>query len=385
MKILITVEFYYPSVGGSQEVVKQIAEGLVKKGHEVTVATSKMKSRQATKINGVEIEEFSIVGNAVRGMKGEIQRYQEYLLDSSFDLVFNYAAQQWTTDIVLPVLEKIKSKKVLAPCGFSGLYKPAFEVYYSSLPEYLNKYNLLIFHSNEYRDVQYARRHSLDRYVIIPNGASWDEFSKPSLDFRKKYNIEENVPLFLTVGSHTGMKGHVFVIHVIQKLNMENVTLTVIGNPVKSVGCYPKCILSAYYTRMASQFRKRVLVINPPRDDVIGAYHAADVFLFASKIECSPLVLFEALASRTPFISLSCGNAQEIVNWSKGGLIAPTYQDKMGYVYGDLPSFKRMTEDLWNDYEQRKQMAEQGYLAWRDQFTWEKICDQYENVFNSLL
>ncbi|MFH1005826.1 MAG: hypothetical protein V1781_10125 [Bacteroidota bacterium] len=39
MKILHTVESYYPSVGGMQEVVKQISEQLVKMGHSVTVAT----------------------------------------------------------------------------------------------------------------------------------------------------------------------------------------------------------------------------------------------------------------------------------------------------------------------------------------------------------
>jgi glycogen synthase len=37
MKILHTVEFYSPSTGGAQEVVKQLSERMAEKGHVVTV------------------------------------------------------------------------------------------------------------------------------------------------------------------------------------------------------------------------------------------------------------------------------------------------------------------------------------------------------------
>lgn len=43
MKILHTVEFYEPSVGGAQEVIKQISLQLVKRGHEVTSILSGKK------------------------------------------------------------------------------------------------------------------------------------------------------------------------------------------------------------------------------------------------------------------------------------------------------------------------------------------------------
>ena len=54
LKILHTVELYSPSVGGMQEVVKQISERLVKKGHDVTVATTKLSNRKSKIINGVK-------------------------------------------------------------------------------------------------------------------------------------------------------------------------------------------------------------------------------------------------------------------------------------------------------------------------------------------
>ena len=65
MKILHTVEYYQPSVGGAQEVVRQISERLVQRGHEVKVATTVHPGRSAKIINGVRIAEFDIKGNSV--------------------------------------------------------------------------------------------------------------------------------------------------------------------------------------------------------------------------------------------------------------------------------------------------------------------------------
>src|SRR6266852_226466 len=107
MKILHTVEFYAPSKGGAQEVVRQISEELVKRGHEVTVATKKLAARENVSLNGVRIKEFAISGNSVRGCTGEIGRYQEFLRAGDFDVMMNYAAQQWATDLVYPMLDQL--------------------------------------------------------------------------------------------------------------------------------------------------------------------------------------------------------------------------------------------------------------------------------------
>ena len=51
LKILHCVEFYNPSVGGAQEVVKQLSEQMVAMGHQVSVATTKMSQRKNRTIN----------------------------------------------------------------------------------------------------------------------------------------------------------------------------------------------------------------------------------------------------------------------------------------------------------------------------------------------
>ncbi len=37
-----------------------------------------------------------------RGFSGEVERYKKFLLESDFDIIMNYTAQQWTTDLTFP-------------------------------------------------------------------------------------------------------------------------------------------------------------------------------------------------------------------------------------------------------------------------------------------
>ena len=62
----------------------------------------------------------------------------------------------------------------------------------------------------------------------------------------------------------------------------------------------------------------RILILNIDREETVAFYQTADLFLFPSNIECSPIVLFEAMASKTPFLVTDVGNSKEIISWSEG-------------------------------------------------------------------
>ena len=209
MKILFCCEFYAPSVGGVQEVMRQLAERLVVRGHSVTVATTAIPSRGFKDLNGVQIQEFSISGNLASGMKGELERYRQFVTASTFDVVMIKAAQQWTFDALWPVLSKIPGGKVFIPCGYSCLYEPDYATYFRELPAILRQFDHLIFYASEYRDIHFARQHGLTNFSIIPNGASEVEFGvTPDPSFRHRYGLCDQDFLFLTVGSPARMKGH---------------------------------------------------------------------------------------------------------------------------------------------------------------------------------
>jgi L-malate glycosyltransferase len=392
MRILHTVELYDPSVGGAQEVVRQISTRLAERGHEVTVATTRLAQRSSDRIDGVSVREFAISGNAARGMSGELDTYREFVIKGEFDVMMSYAAQQWTVDALWDELDRIPQPHAIAPCGFSGLQDPAYECYFRELPSRLRNCQALIFHSDCYQDIELARRRGLQRLTVIPNGADEREFTDlDALDasaraLRSRYGIAADTPLLLTVGGHTGEKGHGLAIEALRRLKVPRAVLIVAGNNPLGIGCRYSCSARAARANVLSHGRKRVLLLKLPREEVVVAYRAADLFLLGSAIECSPLVLFEAMAAGTPFLTLDVGNAAEIVRWSGGaGRVLPTERRARGRVGGRPADMAAVIEELLADEPERRRMGEAGRQAWEQRFTWSKIADHYEQLYAQLV
>ncbi len=414
MRILHTVESYLPLRHGMQEVVSRISEWLVKRGHEVTVATSSHPDRKEKLINGVRIEEFSLGGNMVEGYRGDAQeqvRYQRFLREGGFDVITNFAAQQWATDLALPILEKIPAKKVFVPTGFSALFLKRYQRYFSEMSDWMRRYDMNVFLSNTYRDARFADAHHIENRVLLPNGASEEEFLKPCrFSMRDRLGIPSDAFLILLVGSHSGMKGHREAVEIFDAAALDNAVLLIVANEVRlpSQEQGPDAFLKKM-RRFLHRFRnecpqfcataeekfntkrswrersKRMLIRDLSREETVCAYHEAELFLFPSRIECYPIVLFEAAASRTPFLATDVGNAAEIAEWTGGGLILSTGHDENGYAHADIAGSAQVLENLWRDRERRSAMTEQGYAAWRERFTWEKVAERYEQLYNSLL
>ncbi len=365
LSILHTVEFYFPHIGGAEIVVQQISERLVRRGHRVTVATGKLEDRNFTELNGVEIREFSVDGSSGNGIKGmDIHNYQEFILDYPADIMMNYAAQQWATDIAFNVLPMIKDKRVniIAPCGYSALLDshtirwPQFTDYFTNvIPKILPLYDAAIYHSSTYKDYEYAKNYGFKNGVIIPNGIDEDEFTvKPSVDFREKYNIKTKY-LGLCVANFYEGKGQDRVIECVKKMKRKDFTMVFIG---KEGDLLDK--LKALTSGL-----KVLFLVNIPREDTVAAYHSADIFIFGSHIEASPLVIIEAKASKTPFVSTDCGNVRE---W-KGGIVC------------NADDMSANVNKILNDKSLRKGLEEEGYKEWKEYLTWDIVVDKYEELY----
>src|SRR5262245_51620052 len=110
MRILFCCQFYAPSIGGVQEVMRQLAERLAARGHDLTVATTKLVNRNFQELNGVKVREFEVSGNQLTGLRGSVVEYARFVTSGSWDVVMINAAQQWTFDALWPVLDKIEAR-----------------------------------------------------------------------------------------------------------------------------------------------------------------------------------------------------------------------------------------------------------------------------------
>jgi glycosyltransferase involved in cell wall biosynthesis len=424
MKILFFVEFYFPSIGGAQEVVRQIAERMAAKGHEVTVATTKISTRSSLQYQGVNIIEFEVSGNLVRGMRGDLDGYQSFLLQQEFDLVFFYAAQQWTFDASWKVLDRISGKKVLVPCGYSGLHDPAYKEYFSEIGGILAKMDAVVYHARDYRDYKFADSLGLTNGTLIPNGADLEEFEKTKdSDFRLRHGAKDSTFVIITVGTMTGMKGHLELAQAYAAANFgDRDTLLILNGNHPNAGGERPSVLSQftalvrgygmfYATRHAVKmglialgFRigksntiervvadisrqkgKKVILADLPRPDLVQAYLQADLFVFASNIEYSPLVLFESAAAGLPFLTVPVGNAREIIEWTGGGEVCAAPIDAHGYTRVNPKELASHIESLAMDEAARKEMGERGKEAVRNRFNWAHLANEYELLFVRLV
>ena len=400
-RYLLCCEQYTPSVGGVQEVMRQVAERLVGRGHSVTVATRAHPQRAAEAwINGVRIVSFQVDGNAVRGLRGEVAAYRSFLSEESADAILIKAAQQWTFDAAVEVLPTMLCRKIFIPCGFSGLHNPIYADYFREMPRWLALFDALIVYSLTYQDAEFARRCGMAHALhLIANGADEREFADSEAgDIRQRLGIEPGDDLLLSVGSLIAAKGHWEVLEAYDAANLPRpATLVVNGNVP---GGHPFAGLKRMLKHLASgrlplnwearllnrrhrgaETRRRVVLVDLPRPDLVALYKAADLFVFASHVEYSPLVLFEAAASATPFISSDVGNAREIAKWTGAGVVVSGHP-----VFSRTELVESLTDTLASILRNKLTLDQLRASARRNiferGFTWNRIVKQYETLLN---
>jgi glycosyltransferase involved in cell wall biosynthesis len=286
------------------------------------------------------------------------------------------------------------------------------------MPEILRQFDHLIFYASDYRDTNFARQHNINNFSIISNGASEIEFSvQRESNFRERLNIEDNSFVILTVGTFTGGKGHYELAQAFHLANFNQpATLILNGNQSAIFLKLKTAVLIKHYLKMgprsmlkriyrdfllaigiikkpkihdwtdiaravnSEKSNKQIIITNLEREDVIQAFLNSDLFVFASNIEYSPLVLFESAAAGLPFLTVPVGNSKEIIEWTKGGVLCPAIVDKTGRTNVDSQLLAEEIMKLANNPEKREQLGESGKKNWLNNLTWGKIAIEYEKV-----
>ncbi|MBL7982741.1 MAG: glycosyltransferase family 4 protein [Flavobacteriales bacterium] len=387
LNIVHCVESYAPALGGMPEVVKQLSERMVRMGHHVTVFTKAHPDRKSDRLNGVDIRGFQLSGNHVDGIVGDTVPYLQALRESKADIITFFAAQQWASDIALPHLGSLPGKKVFVPTGFSALHDPRWAGYYGQMPRWLGDMDLNLFLSHHYQDIEFAKAHAITNHTVIPNGAAEEEFDRtPEFDLRSSLGIEPAQPLVMHLGSYTGIKGHREAIQLFVKARTGRSVLALIGNGNVALERIYQRHFSYFLLRLSALLkRKRIVFLELDRARTVDALKQADLFLFPSNVECSPIVLFEAMAAGVPFLSSRAGNAAEIVAWSNGGWTMPGHRDAQQRERPDIAAGARMLEEILHDPAKRKEAAQAGHQAWRERFTWRHIAGQYISAYKHLV
>jgi len=361
MKILLCSEYFYPKIGGVEKHTQIIADYFINKNHHVEIATSSLiklnKNRVSTK--HYIINYFNISGNFVKGYNGETHKYQYFLLKNKFDIIFFNAAQQWSFDLALPIISSINSKKILFPCGFSRINNILYYPYFLLLKKKINYFDKIICVNKNLKDYKFIKKHYKKKIFLLNNGASKISKFTNLENFKKKYKISKNEKIITNISNFKFYKGQDRAISIFRKLKNKDLVLVLIGNNHNSIFLLyiilMKFFLKYFYNK------KVIIILNKKYSLSQEILNISDIFLFTSRLEYDPLVIYEAIIAKKKIISYNVGNIKNILKYNKNSFIT----NDMELI------IKNFNKILFMKY----------YYFNSSKFLWNNILKKYHNIF----
>jgi glycosyltransferase involved in cell wall biosynthesis len=206
-----------------------------------------------------------------------------------------------------------------------------------------------------------------ERIVTIPNGINLSRFSPENARsrdaVRRSFGVPEDIPLLLFVGSQYRLKGLEFAIRALAEMETKAVLLVVGADA------------AAPFKRLAEQLgvSDRVIFAGA-RSDLPTIYPAADAFVFPTLYETFALVCLEAMASGLPVLASPVGGIEDYLRDGENGL----------HIQRDATEIAAKLDRLLNDRELHAGLRKAGIATAQD-YAWEKIAQQYLNLFDELI
>jgi glycosyltransferase involved in cell wall biosynthesis len=182
--------------------------------------------------------------------------------------------------------------------------------------------------------------------------------------------VNQNISLFINTDFQNNItyKFFMFIKNLLKIILGKGDTLNYLRN------------LTNLANKINKQKNKFVKIVNYNRAELISLYQASDIFLFASKIEYSPLVIFEAMASQNAIISHDVGNVKEILEETKSGVLVNCEKNEDSFSIINTHDFAQKIEFLINNPEIIKKLSNQGRLYFSKKYNWRTIFKSYKDI-----
>lgn len=363
MKVLQVAPYYYPTLGGVEEVVRQYSEGLAKRGHKVSVLTSTRSGKRT--LNGVEIESFREL--PIKGVFSPfVPSLPLRLLNLEADILHLHANKRFTTDSSSFINLFKKVPMVFNP--HAGQFGSSFlgRIHNLTIGRLSFAADLVLAVSEFEKNLILSAGMRPKRIEVLFNGVN-------SLDFKKeRKNVFENFDI-----------GERKIILFVGRLGF-NKDLPTLLRALKSVKESVLFLIGPDAGERANldllvkelNLEERVFILGAlDREEVISAYQHSDIFCLPSINEAFGLVILESMASGLPVIASDLSATKEIIEDGKNGLL---------FKVGDFSDLADKVNILLGDSKLRKRFSEEGKKTVEEKYEWEKIVGSLEKLYQEI-
>jgi glycosyltransferase involved in cell wall biosynthesis/ubiquinone/menaquinone biosynthesis C-methylase UbiE len=328
MKILVTLTFYHPHWTGLTAYAKRIAEGLVARGHSVTVLTSQHSAELPLEelVNGVRVIRLPYVAQVSRGVLMPGFPAAAVRLIAEHDIV-QVHTPMLETMLVTGLARALGTPSLITHQGDlvmpAGLFNSIVQKsVVSTMSVGLLLANRVVVHSADYgRHSAFLApiSHKLDAIyppVDLPAPqpsvvAAWQ--SELGLDGKKLIGF---------AGRFVEEKGFDFVLRAIPLVRQRIPEAHFLFAGETQVVYEP--FFERWHHLMEQQDAITTLGLLRDAQKLANFYALCDVFVLPSRTDCFPSVQVEALLSGTPLVTADIPGAREVVQVTgMGRLVEP--------------------------------------------------------------
>lgn len=322
LRILFVCENYIPHYGGAEVVFKNLAEGLVKRGHKVDLITHRIKGTKTFEIlNGVRVHRVRCLDSRYLFTFFSVPKVLK--LTKKADIIqtttFNGAFPAWLAaqirkkPVVLTVHEVWigKWRKVTDMNFLKALMHDLLE-----RTIYLLKYDKYICVSRATQNDLLRINISQPKTDVIYNGIDYKQWNPNKYDgneIRKKLKLEKDF-IYMFTGRPGPSKGLEYLIQAVPLIaqKIKNAKLIAIVSKDKQ---YKQRFKNIIEIIKRLRVQDQVIMIKPlPYKDLPNYIKAADCFVIPSLAEGFGFTTVEACAMRKPVVATRAGAIPEVIS-----------------------------------------------------------------------
>lgn len=372
------------SVGGATETVVSMAEGLIKKGYDVHIATGPNIPTEGSMYETTE--RLKIPVHTFKHMKRDITllsdliiifQLAKFIKKNEYDIVHTHSSKAG-------VVGRLAAWIAGTPIRIHTIHGLPFHRYQNWLLrnffKLIEKFVALFTNkivSVTHTIVDVMTKNNLappSKFVVIRSGFNFDRYINYEYDtkaIREKYGLtEENVVIGM-VSRISILKGHDYLVKAFEIVSKKvpNAKLLLVGNGEYEVEL--RKIISDLKLESKIVFTGLI-----PPDDIPSAISAIDILAHTSLHEGLARVFPQSIIMGKPVVSFDLDGAHEAIkDGHTGYLVEPE----------NIEMLSDKLIDLASDLEKAKRFGEAGKDFLKDEFSDTKMVDQIYSLYEKLL